>query len=67
MKVIEFGNDKSDLILIQMVDRQSITTIDSEVELIRKLYGRDDFRLVAVSGGGLEPGSVSLGGTSCVR
>ena len=47
MKVFEFGDNKSDLILIQMVDNHSIQMIVSETELIRKLSGRDDFRLVA--------------------
>ena len=47
MKVFEFGDNKSDLILIQMVDSHSIQMIVSETELIRKLSGRDDFRLVA--------------------
>lgn len=47
MKVFEFGDNKSDLILIQMVDSHSIQMIESETELIRKLSGRDDFRLVA--------------------
>ena len=47
MKVFELGGDKSDLILIQMVDSHSIRMIESEAELIRKLSGRDDFRLVA--------------------
>ena len=47
MKVFELGSDKSDLILIQMVDSHSIRMIESEAELIRKLSGRDDFRLVA--------------------
>ena len=47
MKVFEFGNDRSGLILIQMVDSHSIQMIESEAELIRKLSGRDDFRLVA--------------------
>ncbi len=47
MKVFEFGNEQSDLILIQMVDSHSIKIMDSEVELIRNLSGRDDFRLVA--------------------
>ena len=47
MKVFEFGNDRSGLILIQMVDIHSIQMIVSETELIRKLSGRDDFRLVA--------------------
>ena len=47
MKVFEFGDNKSDLILIQMVDSHSIRMIESEAELIRKLSGRDDFRLVA--------------------
>ena len=30
-----------------MVDSHSIQMIESEAELIRKLSGRDDFRLVA--------------------
>ena len=47
MKVFEFGDNMSDLILIQMVDSHSIQMIVSETELIRKLSGRDDFRLVA--------------------
>ena len=47
MKVFEFGDNKSDLILIQMVDSHSIQMIESETELIRKLSSRDDFRLVA--------------------
>ena len=47
MKVFEFGNDRSGLILIQMVDSHSIQMIESEAELIRKLSGRDGFRLVA--------------------
>ena len=47
MKLFEFGNEKSDLILIQMVDSHSIQMIEPEAELIRKLSGRDDFRLVA--------------------
>ena len=47
MKVFEFGNDRSGLILIQMVDSHSIQMIESVAELIRKLSGRDDFRLVA--------------------
>ncbi len=47
MKVFEFGNEQSDLILIQMVDSHSIKMMDSEVELIRNLSGRDDFRIVA--------------------
>ena len=47
MKLFEFGNEKSDLILIQMVDSHSIQMIESEAELIRKLSGRDGFRLVA--------------------
>ena len=47
MKVFEFGNDRSGLILIQMVDSHSIQMIESEAEIIRKLSGRDDFRLVA--------------------
>ena len=47
MKVFEFGNEQSNLILIQMVDSHSIKMMDSEVELIRNLSGRDNFRLVA--------------------
>ena len=47
MKVFELGGDKSDLILIQMADSHSIRMIESEAEIIRKLSGRDDFRLVA--------------------
>ena len=47
MKVFEFGNEQSNLILIQMVDSHSIKMMDSEVELIRNLSGRDDFRLTA--------------------
>ena len=47
MKVFEFGNVQSNLILIHMVDNHSIKMMDSEVELIRNLTGRDDFRLVA--------------------
>ena len=47
MKVFEFGNEQSNLILIQMVDSHSIKMMDSEVELIRNLSGKDDFRLVA--------------------
>ena len=47
MKVFEFGNEQSNLILIQMVDSHSIKLINSEMELIRNLTGRDDFRLVA--------------------
>ena len=46
-KPFEFGNEQSNLILIQMVDSHSIKMMDSEVELIRNLSGRDDFRLVA--------------------
>ena len=46
-KPFEFGNEQSNLILIQMVDSHSIHMIESEAELIRKLSGRDDFRLVA--------------------
>ena len=47
MKVFEFGNEQSELILIQMVDSHSIKMINSEMELIRNITGRDDFRLVA--------------------
>ena len=47
MRFFEFGNEQSNLILIQMVDRHSIKMIDSEVDLIRQLSGRDDFRLIA--------------------
>lgn len=47
MKVFEFGNEQSNLILIQMVDSHSIKMMDSEVELIRNLSGKDDFRLVS--------------------
>ena len=47
MKVFEFGNEQSDLILIQMVDSHSIKMLDSEMAQIRKLSGKDDFRLIA--------------------
>jgi len=47
MQIFDFGNEKSDLILIQMVDRHSIKMIDSEVDLIRQHSRQDDFRLVA--------------------
>ena len=47
MKVFEFGNEQSDLILIQMVDSHSIKMLDSEMDQIRKLSGKDDFRLIA--------------------
>ena len=47
MKVFEFGKEQSNLILIQMVDSHSIKMMDSEVELIRNLSGKDDYRLVA--------------------
>ena len=47
MKVFEFGNDRSGLILIQMVDSHSIQMIESEAELIRKLSGRYAILLVA--------------------
>ncbi len=47
MQIFEFGNEQSNLILIQMVDRHSIKMVDSEVALIREFSGRDDFRLIA--------------------
>ena len=47
MKIFKFGNEQSDLIQIHMVDSHSIKIMDSEMELIRNLSGRDDFRLVA--------------------
>ena len=47
MKAFEFGNEQSDLILIQMVDSHSIKMLDSEMDQIRKLSGKDDFRLIA--------------------
>ena len=47
MKIFEFGNEQSDLILIQMVDSHSIKMLDSEMDQIRKLSGKDDFRLIA--------------------
>ena len=47
MQIFEFGNEQSDMLLIQMVDRQSIKMIDSEVDLIRQLSGQNDFRLVS--------------------
>ena len=47
MQIFKFGKEVSDLVLIQMMDRHSIKMIDSEVDLIRQLSGRDDFRLIA--------------------
>ncbi len=47
MKIFEYGNEQSNLILIQMVDSHEIKMMDTEIELIRNLSGRDDFRLVA--------------------
>jgi len=47
MQIFKFGKEVSDLVLIQMVDRHSIKMIDSEVDLIRQLSERDDFRLIA--------------------
>ena len=47
MKIFEYGNEQSDLVLIQMVDGHSMKTIDAELDLIRQLSGQDDFRLIA--------------------
>ena len=34
MKIFEFGNEQSDLVLIQMVDSHSMKTIDKELDLM---------------------------------
>jgi len=47
MKIYEYGNKQSDLVLIQMMDGHSMKTINVEVDLIRQLSGQDDFRLIA--------------------
>ena len=41
MKIFEYGNEQSNLILIQMVDSHEIKMMDTEIELIRNLSGRD--------------------------
>lgn len=46
MEIFEYGNNKSDLILIQMVDERDLSLLEREVELIRE-YSKRDFRLVA--------------------
>ncbi len=46
MEIFEYGNNKSDLLLIQMVDERDLSLLETEVELIRE-YSKRDFRLVA--------------------
>lgn len=46
MEIYEYGNQKSNLLLIQMVDERDLSLMDREVELIRE-YSSRDFRLTA--------------------
>lgn len=45
MKIFEYGNQKSDLVLVQMADGHDLSLMEREVELIRE-YSPRDFRLL---------------------
>ena len=47
MKTIRFGNEKSDIVLIQLADERELASMEREVNLIKELSGRD-FGLIAV-------------------
>ena len=46
MEIIEYGNKKSQLILVQMIDEHDLSLMDREVDLIRA-HSERDFRLIA--------------------
>ena len=48
MKVIRYGNEKSENILIQMIGMHEIPFLENEVKLIREYSGTEDFQLHAV-------------------
>ena len=45
MRIFEYGNQKSDLVLVQMADGHDLSLMEREVELIRE-YSSRDFRLL---------------------
>jgi len=47
MKITRFGNEKSNIVLIQLVDERELSSMEHEVDLIRGLTDRD-FGLIAV-------------------
>lgn len=46
VEIYEYGNQKSNLLLVQMIDERDLALMDREVELIRE-YSPRDFRLMA--------------------
>ena len=48
MKVIRYGHEKSENILIQMIGMHEIPFLENEVKLIREYSGTEDFQLHAV-------------------
>ncbi len=46
MEIYEYGNEKSELVLVQMVDAHDLSLMEREVELIGE-YSSRDFRLIA--------------------
>ena len=47
-KIMTYGDPKSPLLLIQMVDEHDMELMDNEIAYIKELTGRDDFCLKAV-------------------
>lgn len=46
--VFQYGNEKSENVLLQMVGDHDMDSIEREVQLIRELSGTSDFRSIAV-------------------
>ena len=47
MKTLQFGNEKSDIVLIQMVDEHELSMLEREIEIIKSLTDKD-FCLIVV-------------------
>ena len=48
MKVYHYGNEQSNIKLIQMVDDHDMEVLENEINLIKELSGVSDFHLIAV-------------------